>query len=211
MALASAKIIADGYDRVAEKYLAWADGSPGRAHLLGRLGWHLPAKAAVLELGCGAGNPVARALSERGHQVTGIDLSQKQISLARRNAPEASFDCADMVTYRAAPESLDAVVAVFSLGHVPANQHGPLFRRIADWLQPGGLFFASLCESDNPGAVEAGWLGVDMFFSHPDLATSRQLIAGVGLRELECVHIVEPEDNDTVFSWIIARKEAADS
>lgn len=44
----------------------------------------------VLEIGCGTGS-LAALLSGRGARVTGIDISEKMLTTARRNAPEAEF------------------------------------------------------------------------------------------------------------------------
>ena len=55
---------------------------------------HLPAKARILDLCCGTGQ-LAQALLARGHQVTGLDVSQEMLRLARQNAPTAEFIVAD--------------------------------------------------------------------------------------------------------------------
>ena len=57
----------------------------------------LPAGAAVLELGCGAGIPTTQRLAAR-FAVTGVDISARQIALARHNVPNATFMRADMTT-----------------------------------------------------------------------------------------------------------------
>jgi SAM-dependent methyltransferase len=49
----------------------------------------------VLDVGCGPGRH-ARALGERGIDVTGIDLSPDFIELARQNAPDATFRVQDV-------------------------------------------------------------------------------------------------------------------
>ena len=43
----------------------------------------------VLDLGCGAGVPIARRLAER-YKVTGVDISERQIMLVRRNVPKVA-------------------------------------------------------------------------------------------------------------------------
>src|SRR5262245_60141619 len=93
------KIVADGYDEIAQRYLAWSalDPSPERMRYLGRLLDLLPAGAEVLELGCGAGVPVTQALAERW-RVTGVDISAEQIALAEQHVPDATFIHADMTT-----------------------------------------------------------------------------------------------------------------
>jgi cyclopropane fatty-acyl-phospholipid synthase-like methyltransferase len=51
----------------------------------------LPARARVLDLGCGSGIPATRALVDAGHAVVGVDVSREQVERARRNVPEAEI------------------------------------------------------------------------------------------------------------------------
>lgn len=57
---------------------------------------HLPAGAAVLDLGCGGGDPVALHMVARGFHVTGIDSSPTLISLCRSRMPDQEWIAADM-------------------------------------------------------------------------------------------------------------------
>src|SRR5438105_3604844 len=54
--------------------------------------------AAVLDVGCGSGVPVARHLAGRGHRVTGVDSSPEMVALFRSNLPGAAAEAADMRT-----------------------------------------------------------------------------------------------------------------
>jgi hypothetical protein len=58
-------LVADAYDEIAGKYLARFGASTVRDHWLSELLVRLPAQGGtrVLDLGCGAGIPVARALA----------------------------------------------------------------------------------------------------------------------------------------------------
>src|SRR4051794_34840481 len=64
--------------------------------------WHtrfvdrLPTGAAVLDLGCGSGRPVAQYLAEQGLRVTGVDSSPTMISLCRGRLPDQEWIVADM-------------------------------------------------------------------------------------------------------------------
>jgi SAM-dependent methyltransferase len=114
-------IVAGGYDRIAARHLAWINeirGDP-RLRFLNDLMARLPARPAVLDLGCGAGVPCTALLAERG-DVVGIDLSTAQLELARQNVPGARFIKADMATIELAPASFDAVTVFYSIVHVPA-------------------------------------------------------------------------------------------
>ena len=133
------QIVAEGYDRIAEQYCAWASQvrEKERAKYTSVLLEKLPEGAAVLELGCGAGLPTTRQLAER-FTVTGVDISARQVALARHNVPTAAFLHTDMTQMALAPMSFDAVVAFYSLMHVPRREHPGLLRKITAWLRAWG-------------------------------------------------------------------------
>jgi SAM-dependent methyltransferase len=201
------RIVAAGYDVAAERYLAWSGGRPSGPRLLylSKALELIPAGSDVLELGCGAGLPMTAALAE-GRRVTGVDISTTQIELARRNVPSATFQQADMASLSFPADSFDAVVAFYSLTHVPRDEQGPLLERIATWLRPGGVFIASMGIEEDPGGVERDWLGVDMYFSHFGAKKNRRLVERAGLLVESAEIHAEPEDrHDARFLWVVAR------
>ena len=79
------------------------------------------------------------------------------------------------------PASFDAVVAFYSLTHVPRDDVPPPLGRIREWLRPSGVLIATMGVEDDPGGIEHDWLGVDMYFSHFS-ATEPAARRGGGLR-----------------------------
>lgn len=104
----------------------------------------LPAKSTILDLCCGTGN-LARALTERGFSVIGIDGSRQMVRLARENAPAAKFVVLDARKFRL-PSRCDAVVSVFdSLNHMMrAEELVSVFHHAYRALKPGGEFVFDL-------------------------------------------------------------------
>ena len=202
------RIVADGYDRIAERYFAWSDERPSAVRLawLDRALAAIPPDTDVLDLGCGAGVPMTRALA-RGRRVTGVDLSARQLGLARANVPEATFLQADMTALDLPAASLDAVVAFYSLTHVPVAELADLLHAIHAWLRPGGVFLGSMGAYDSPDEIEEDWLGVPMFFGHPGVKRNRALLRAAGF-DVEIATVEdEPEDrHDARFLWVVARK-----
>jgi SAM-dependent methyltransferase len=204
------RIVADGYDAIAERYYAWSDArpSPTRRRWLARALELIPPGADVLELGCGAGVPMTRALAA-GRRVTGVDISARQIELARAAVPEATFVHADMTALDLAPASFDAVVAFYSLTHVPRADLPALLASVRGWLRPGGVFLASMGAQDAPDEVEEDWLGAPMFFSHHGAKKNRAMVRQAGFELEEAVVEAEPEDrHDALFLWVVARRPA---
>ena len=195
-----------GYDRMAERYLAGKDPEdPLALAALEELARSLPPKAAVLDLGCGAGVPVTRWLARR-FAVTGVDVSARQLELARRNVPSAEFLKADMADECFDPGLFDAVVAFHSIIHVPRAEHPALLGRIHGWLRTGGLFLATL----SLGAWEGeevdwnGW-GAPMRWSHYDRETNLEMLksAGFGIISAEARTGADGES----WLWVLARKD----
>ncbi len=209
-ARAAKRIVEQGYDHVAERYLAWGAGirQDERLRYTHALLDRLPNGAPVLELGCGAGQPTTKLLAER-FSVTAVDISARQLALARSAVPSATFLHADMARVRFPPQSFDGVAAFFSLIHLPRAEHAALLGRIVSWLRPGGLLVATMGVRDTPGDCEDDWLGAPMYFSHWDAATNRRLVAEAGLRIISARNEIADEDGAPVaFLWVVAEKPA---
>jgi 2-polyprenyl-3-methyl-5-hydroxy-6-metoxy-1,4-benzoquinol methylase len=172
-----------GYDALSVRYDEVYGGAGKYADLLAELTSRLPAAADILDLGCGSGLPVARALSAAGHRVTGVDFSAVQIGRAREHAPAATFVCADIAAVQFGAASFDALVCFYALIHLPLAEQPPLLRRMAGWLRPGGLCVLTAGHQAWTGH-EDNWMdgGAAMWWSHADAAAYRDWIAAAGLR-----------------------------
>ncbi|HKV81342.1 MAG TPA: class I SAM-dependent methyltransferase [Candidatus Sulfotelmatobacter sp.] len=93
----------------------------------------------VLELGCGTGS-ILKCLQDV-YEVSGLDISGKMLSVARKKVPRSKLFLQDMVDFRV-DGRFDVIISVFdSINHV---------RRFSDWkkvfaavrrhLLPGGCF-----------------------------------------------------------------------
>jgi len=109
-------LVRNGYDGCASDYAParGQDDSDQLAPLLSVL----PNQSQVLDLGCGAGIPIAQTLAKR-HRVTGVDVSQKMLDMAKVAVPDGRFICSDISDVRFADASFDAVLAIFVLFHLP--------------------------------------------------------------------------------------------
>ena len=205
------RTVADGYDRIAERYLEWGHGvrDDPRGRMLALFAARLPEGARVLDVGCGAGVPSTVELARRFH-VTGVDISARQLEAARANVPGVTFIEGDIATMDFPDGSWDGVTAFYSISHIPRDQHASLFRQIARWLAPGGVFLATLGVSAIPDWT-GPWLGVPMFFSSHDAGTNRRLLRDAGFTLLvdEVIEIHEPE-GPVPFLWVLAQRAGAD-
>ena len=214
MSEAHRRTVESGYDQMAEEYLATKDPEdPLALRALEDLASLLPSEAAVLDLGCGAGVPVARWLADRGFAVTGVDVSARQLELARTNVPEGIYLKANMTEVVFAPESFDAVVAFHSIIHVPRTEHPTLLESIHRWLEPGGGFLATMTAADYEGRDEdwEGW-GAPMVWSHCDKNANVAMLRDAGFE----VRYAEPRtgggtgDETETWLWVLASKRSTE-
>lgn len=157
------RLVALGYDACADAY-----DKARRDTKHPELVWlknQLPNRAHALDIGCGAGLPVARELAKR-FVVTGVDISGEQIRRARQYVPHATFIHSDIMAIDFPVASFDAVVSFYAIFHLPRNEHGRLFQNIARWLKPGGYLMATLAYQGEEANVENDFHGVEMFWSN---------------------------------------------
>ena len=207
MSDARTQLVRTGYDTITDDYLAWTaqiEDDP-KVMYVDQLGKRVASGDRVLELGCGAGEQCTRMLAEH-FEVTGVDISQEQLSRARARISNAHFVQADLTELELEPQSYGAVVAIYVLNHVPRELLGDLLRRIAGSLKPGGHLLASFGIADE--REWAGhWLGTTMFFSSFPAETNSRLVGEAGfVRLLDEVATIREPEGDATFQWIIAER-----
>lgn len=158
----------------------------------------IPEDGSVLDIGCGAGL-IAAEITTRA-RVVEVDISSAQLELARRNAPDASLVRADVAEVAFEPRSFDAVVAFWSLIHVPRELHGSVIARIHAWLKPGGVFAGTLGSGDNPAEHVQDFYGAPMYWSHFDAGEPKASSAS----RLPLLEADEIEDEGETHLWLIA-------
>ena len=138
------------YRRNAESYAAWAKGPSTR--LVGFLGL-LPPGAAILELGCGAGNHAAEMLA-RGFALRATDGSPEMAEIASRriNHPVETMRFDELNE----SEAFEGVWANACLLHVPKDDVAGILARIHRALKTGGVFYASYKAGEGDGRDSIG-------------------------------------------------------
>jgi len=157
----ASRVVAEGYDRIAEKYALWASSQvvdEVRSRYTAVLLESLPPGASVLELGCGGGGTTTRELAKR-FSLTGVDISARQIALARQKVPTASFVQQDMLTLDFAAGTFDGVAAFYAFTHLPYGKlPGFGVRQSMERKCPPGRTIGGSCQQPPNCACEDGLL-----------------------------------------------------
>jgi SAM-dependent methyltransferase len=171
------------YDAVADDYAAHIfdelKDKPFDRQLLD----HVAASAAggvICDLGCGPGH-VARYLHERGANVIGVDLSPAMVERARSLTPAVRFEAGDMRALGVPDGAWQAVVAMYSIIHIPRGQLAPVFREMRRVLAPGGFAVLSFHVGSEVVHRDEWWghaVDVDFLFLQPDEVTAALEEAG---------------------------------
>ena len=200
------KIVSRGYDQIAQKYSSWGTRSEERAKYTSRILDLLPIGAKVLELGCGAGVPTTQELQKK-FLVTGVDISEKSIELARVNVPQANFIVGDMTEMNFPSGSFAGVACFYSIVHVPRKEHFDLLCSIRKWLVPGGVLVATMGSASSEAQISDDWLGAKMFWSNFDATANKKMVRDAGFEVVSEEEETADEDGTPItFLWVVARK-----
>lgn len=103
----------------------------------------LPAGASILDIGCGAAEPIARYFIESDYRVTGIDASAPLIDLCRQRFPANDWQIGDMRKL-SLKRRFDGLIAWDSFFHLTPEDQRPMFPIFREHAAPGAaLMFTS--------------------------------------------------------------------
>ncbi|HLI65870.1 MAG TPA: class I SAM-dependent methyltransferase [Caulobacteraceae bacterium] len=189
------------YERHAD---AW-DAARGRTRFAER-GWIdrfaalLPAGGAVLDLGCGSGEPIGRHLANAGFAVTGVDGSAPLIELCRARMPAQTWLVGDMREV-ALGRRFDGLIAWHSFFHLTHDDQRRMFDVFAAHAAPT----AALMFTSGPAHGEALGRFEGETLYHASLAQEeyRALLAARGFEVVAFVAEDPQSNGDTV--WLARR------
>ncbi len=156
----------------------------------------LPERAAILDVGCGAGEPIAHYFIENGHEVTGIDFAESMIALAKQRFPNHRWLVADMRTFDL-PRQFDGIIGWHSFFHLtPAEQRGTL-ERFAGHLRPEGVLLVTVGPEEGETIGHVG--GQPVYHSSLSLEAYREILHRLGMTIIDFV----AEDPECGFATVL--------
>ena len=172
-----------GYNTIAGEYLITRTKKSSDIALLDEFVKYLEPNAKVLDAGCGAGVPVAKILSEQ-FEVTGVDFSEKQIELAKKNVPDATFICQDMTKLEFPENHFDGICSYYAIIHIPRDEHRALLENLYRMLKPGGVALLCLGADNLLDDIEEDFHGKRMYWSHFDALTYETMLTKINFSHI---------------------------
>lgn len=157
------EMVRQGYNKIAKMYYSHRDVTKFNSELE-KFAKLLPENAHILDVGCGAGIPTAEFLTKKNIMVTGIDISDTMLDLARENVPQANFINMDAHELEFPPNTFNGLISVYTLFHIPRKDHPKIIRNFYDVLKPGGILLINSGVSESEGV--STFFGVPMFWSN---------------------------------------------
>ncbi|MDC7235541.1 MAG: class I SAM-dependent methyltransferase [Spirochaetales bacterium] len=132
---------AHAYDRKFSSYTLYTERIADFAR-------QLPRECRILDLGCGSGIN-AQLMNQLGHSVTGIDLSESMIDLARRRCPGLPFlkgaaeSAGELLANSGIPLPFDALCLSFLIVHLEEPECTRLLGTVKNLVKSGGFLYLS--------------------------------------------------------------------
>lgn len=122
---------------------------------------HAAGGGPVADVGCGPGHVTAH-LHELGVDAFGIDLSPGMIDVARSDHPDLRFEVGTMTDLPLADDSVTALLAFWSLIHVPDDEIPAVLGHFRRVVRPGGPLLLGFHVGDESRLKTQGYGGHPM-------------------------------------------------
>lgn len=188
------------YERQAKRFDAERSKSLHERAWLDRFLAPIQPGGRILDVGCGAGDPIAGYLLEEGFDVVGLDASRGMLAIARERYPNADWVLGDMRQLDFS-SPFDGVIAWNSFFHLMPSEQRDVLGRIARVMKRSAPWLLTV--GDREGA-ETGWVGGEPIY-HASLSPGeyRDLLEGLGIEVLDFV-VADPACGDQTV--LLARK-----
>jgi ubiquinone/menaquinone biosynthesis C-methylase UbiE len=159
------------YDLLAEKYHAlFKDELSQKEYdrkLIDNYAQYFSPCSIIYDVGCGPSGHIGKYLFDKGLNVTGIDISEKCIDIAKNYNRDMTFKRMDMMNLQVDDQSIDGIIAFYSIIHTPKENIDKIFQEFKRVLKSGGKVMLAVKEGKGEG-LEGHILDSDMsiYFSY---------------------------------------------
>jgi SAM-dependent methyltransferase len=159
------------YNKTADKYHANFKNEIEQKEydriILDRFSNMLEADALICDAGCGPSGQIGKYLVDKGHQVIGIDISQRCIDIATVYNPQIDFQVMDLMQTSFNDNTFDAIVSFYSIIYTPKKFISKVFAEFNRILKPNGKLLIVVKKGNEEGIIDNEWYeGNKVYFTH---------------------------------------------
>lgn len=129
-----------GYEALAQEFITSRQQSTIGASTVARWAGTLPPGSTVIDLACGPGVPITKALIDAGHTIYALDASWSMVCAFGERFPHLPVACEAIQDSTFFDRTFDAAVAWGVMFLLPADVQAVVLARVSSALRPGGRF-----------------------------------------------------------------------
>ena len=104
---------------------------------------HLKEGAAILDVGCGSGEPIAGYFIRQKYTVTGVDFSSEMLKIAKQRFPNNDWFLQDMRQLHIG-KTFEGLISWNSFFHLNQHEQHGVISKFNEHLQPGGVLMLTV-------------------------------------------------------------------
>lgn len=163
----------------------------------------------ILDLACGPAQ-ISKYLKDRKIiKVVGVDLSEKMLSIAKKNIPDGTFYNQPIQNF-GHDRKFDAVILGFGIPYLNMDQARACIKNACELLKEGKYLYLSFMHGSKQGFEKTSFGGENQFFIfYHDKSSIKDVILNCGLSLLKeySIDYVESDGSITEDIVIIAKNE----
>lgn len=156
----------------------------------------LPPKGQVLDVGCGAGEPIAGYILECGFQLTGLDASSNMLDIAKSRFPLATWVNMDMRKLNM-DEKFDGILSWDGFFHLTQEEQRKTLLLFANHLRANGVLLLTI--GHESGEVTGTVEGDQVYHSSLEPGEYKSILKNLGFEKIE----IELEDESCGFHSVL--------
>jgi len=163
--------------------------------------------AQILDIGCGPGNVSQYLLNNRqDFQITGIDLAESMVELAKINNPLATFQTLDCRNINQINQNFDGIMCGFCLPYLNKEESQKLIKDASKMLNKNGILYLSCIQdkysnSGPQGPSSGGSDTLNMYYYQAEQLIN--YLSDCGFSLIKSQQLDNPQQKDTSIKDLV--------
>jgi SAM-dependent methyltransferase len=165
------KLTISAYEKTASKYYEYFRNEVFQKEydrsILDKFSGLMKDNSMICDAGCGPAGQIGAYMAQKGHDIVGIDISQRCIDIASLNNPGITFKTMDMMNTDFEDSFFDGIISFYSIVYTPKEYISRIFTELNRILKPGGRLVIVVKRGTEEGIIDNDWYeGKSVYFTH---------------------------------------------